>query len=471
MSFYSSTFAAFFTVVVALYFLVPQTRRIVILLAASVLFYLSFTPQYIFILFALILLDYWAGRSIEKASGRARRAWLILSLSANLGLMAAFKYSPSVLGISLGPIPLGLSFHTFQAMAYTIEVYRGRQPAERSLSVFAVYVMFFPQLAAGPIERPQNLIPQFRELHRFSYAGAVAGLQLVAWGLFEKYVVADRLASIVDVVYARLNLSSGPLVIFAAVCFSFQIFCDFSGYSDIAIGTAQILGFRLSRNFNRPFHADSMAEYWKRWHMTLSLWMRDYVFFPLCGNRPGMVRICGAIMATFLANGLWHGAQWNYLVSGLLHGFYRVTELICGRALSRSGWSLNPIWSRPVRFARTLLVFSLMTFAFIFFRGESLPHSLHIISRLFAGWGHIANRAAMTKELLSIGLSPGIIARGALCICLVETVQFLQARGPLRPRIALAPAWFRWGLYYAGMIALVTLANHQDHAPFIYFQF
>jgi len=470
MSFYSLTFAAFFAAVVFLYFLVPQARRTLVLLAASVLFYVSFTPQYIVVLFALILLDYCAGLSIERASGMPRRAWLALSIAANLGLMAAFKYSPAVLGISLGPIPLGLSFHTFQAMAYNIEVYRGRQPAERSFPVFALYVLFFPQIAAGPIERPQNLIPQFRELHQFTYANAVSGLQLVVWGLFQKYVVANRLASLVNEVYAHLGLCSGPVVALAAVCFSFQIFCDFSGYSDIAVGTAQILGFRLTRNFNRPFHSDSMAEYWKRWHISLSTWMRDYVFFPLCGRRPGMPRICASIMVAFLANGLWHGARWNYLVSGFLHGVYRVTELICGRALSRAGWTLDPAWSRPIRVARTVLVFSLMTFAFIFFRGDNLAQSLLAVRRLFVGWGHLMTLGSIQEEFLSIGFSPFLLTRILILICLVEAVEFLQARGPLRPRIAMAPAWVRWGLYYAGVIALVTLASPNQN-PFIYFQF
>jgi D-alanyl-lipoteichoic acid acyltransferase DltB (MBOAT superfamily) len=470
MSFYSLTFAAFLVVVVGLYYLVPQARRTVVLLAASVLFYLSFTPQYIFVLFALILLDYCAGLSIEKASGKRRKAWLILSLTANLGLMAAFKYSPTVLGRSLGPIPLGLSFHTFQAMAYNIEVYRGRQPAERSFPVFALYVLFFPQIAAGPIERPQSLIPQFRELHQFTYANAVSGLQLVVWGLFQKYVVADRLASFVDPVYSHLSSFSGPVVALTAVFFAFQIFCDFSGYSDIAIGTAQILGFRLTRNFNRPFHSDSMAEYWKRWHISLSTWMRDYVFFPLCGSRPGMPRICASIMAAFLANALWHGARWNYMVSGLLHGSYRVTELVCGRAISRGGWILDPVWLRPVRIARTLLVFSLMTFAFIFFRGDNMTQSLDAVGRLFTGWGHLATIDSIREQLLTIGSSYFVVARLLLLICLVEAVQFLQARGPLRPRIAMAPAWARWGLYYAGVIALAVLAS-PDQSSFIYFKF
>ena len=251
----------------------------------------------------------------------------------------------------------------------------------------------------------------------------------------------------------------------------FQIFCDFFGLLDIAIGTAQILGFRLNPNFNRPFHSDSMAEYWKRWHISLSTWMRDYVFFSrFCGSCPGMPRICASIMAAFLANALWHGARWNYMVSGLLHGVYRVTELLCGRALSRTGWTLDPGWLRPVKIARTLLVFSLMTFAFIFFRGDNLAQSFHAVQRLFTGWGQLANLGSINEELLRIQSSLFSLARLLLLIGLVEVVQFLQARGPLRPRIAMAPAWVRWGLYYAGVILLVALAS-PNQSSFIYFQF
>lgn len=467
MSFYSQAFALFFAVVVLLYFTAPQRLRVPVLLAASVLFYISFVPQYIFYLAALILVDYSAGLLIERSRGqRSKRAFLVASLTANLGFMAAFKYSADLTGVSLGIIPIGLSFHTFQAMAYTIEVYRGRQPAERSLPVYALYVLFFPQIAAGPIERPQNLIPQFRELHRFSYANAVGGLQLMAWGLFQKYVVAGRLSAIVDSVYANYSHFSGPMVAFAAVCFSFQILCDFAGYSDIAIGAAQVMGFRLTRNFNSPFHADSMAEYWKRWHISLSSWMRDYVFFPLCSRRPRMGRICSAIVIVFLANGLWHGARWNYLVSGLLHGTYRVTELLAGRAMSRRGWALKPAWERPVKIARTTLVFSLMTFAFMFFRGESLSQTLGVIGRLFSGWDTLAIRNEFAKTDLPFHRLPMAI----VFICAIEAVQFFRAgEVSLRLRIAAQPAWLRWGVYYAAAISLLILA--QQGEPFIYFQF
>ena len=471
MNFYSATFAIFFAVVVTLYYLSPERGRVPTLLAASALFYISFNPYYIFILLALIAVDYCAGLLIERAESKnAKGAWLGLSLAANLGFMAAFKYSPALTGRSLGAIPVGLSFHTFQAMAYTIEVYRGRQRAERSFPVYALYVMFFPQIAAGPIERPQDLLPQFRESRPFLYANMVAGLQLMTWGMFQKYVVADRLSGIVDEVYNHDAHFSGPLVAFAAVCFSFQIFCDFSGYSDIALGAAQVLGFRLTRNFNAPFHADSMAEYWKRWHITLSTWMRDYVFFPLCGRRPRMPRICGSIMVVFLANGLWHGARWNFLVSGLLHGIYRVTELLAGRVMSRAGWTLNAMWRGPVRIARTMLVFSLMTFAFIFFRSESLRQAFHVIVLLFSGWGKLATPGALAAELVSVDLPPIYLLSAVGLIGLIEAVQFLRLAGPLRPRVAAMPVWSRWSLYYASVAAVLLFAQ-QNSRQFIYFRF
>jgi D-alanyl-lipoteichoic acid acyltransferase DltB (MBOAT superfamily) len=470
MSFYSLQFAFFFTAVVALYYLAPQRLRIPLLLTASALFYISFVPQYIFILLGLILVDYTAGLLIERSESlRTRKLWLSISLVMNLGFMASFKYSHDVFGRSLGVIPIGLSFHTFQAMAYTIEVYRGRQAAERSFTAYALYVMFFPQIAAGPIERPQNLLPQFRKPHPFDYANVVAGLQLMAWGIFQKYVVADHLAKVVVPVYdPRTNLS-GPLTAFGLICFSFQIFCDFAGYSDIALGAAQVLGFRLTRNFNVPFHADSMAEWWKRWHISLSTWMRDYVFFPLCGHRPRMPRVCGSIMVVFLANAVWHGARWCYVVEGLMHGTYRVTELLAGRAMSRAGWSVSAFWAAPLRVARTFLVFSLMTIAFVFFRSETLSQAFHVISGLTPGWGLMFHPSALREAFALANLPPIAILEALTYILAVEAVQFLRAAGPLRPRIAALPAWYRWALYYAFTVAMLLLPRTDD--GFIYFRF
>jgi D-alanyl-lipoteichoic acid acyltransferase DltB (MBOAT superfamily) len=260
------------------------------------------------------------------------------------------------------------------------------------------------------------------------------------------------------------------VVLAAAICFSFQIFCDFSGYSDIAVGSAQVIGFRLTRNFNRPFQADSMAEYWKRWHISLSNWMRDYIFYPLCGRRPGIPRICASIMLVFLANGLWHGARWNYLISGFLHGSYRVTELVATRAMSRRGWSVPPFLERPARLSRMLLVFTLMTFAFVFFRGQNLPKTLLTISSLFHGWSGMASRGALMAEFAAVGVGPIRMILFVALIGMVQAVQFLQRSVPLRLRISAQPFWLRWSFYYSAGVAFVVLAPVES-LPFIYFQF
>ncbi len=471
MEFYSIAFAAFFAATLTLYFLAPQRLRVPVLLGASVFFYASFVLWYIIPLLALVVADYFAARLMERAQRQmVRHAWLIVSLTLNLTFLASFKYLPGMLGKSAGLLPLGLSFHTFQSMAYMIEVYRGRQAAEKSFLVYALYVLFFPQIAAGPIERPQNLLPQFREEHKFSYANAVSGAQLVAWGLFQKNVVAASLAPLVDTMYRHPGSCSGPVALFGLICFSFQIYSDFSGYSDIAIGSAQMMGFRLSRNFNRPFLSDSMAEYWKRWHISLSTWMRDYIFFPLCGRRPGMPRVCGSIFVVFLANGLWHGARWTYLTSGLLHGSYRVTELLASRAISRRGWSLPASLDRAARIARTLLVFGLMTFAFAFFRGENMRQTLTVLSRVAHGWKGIASHGRPWTDFGNVGAGPLYLLFLVGLICVLQAVQFLQAAGPLRARINAQPFFLRWSFYGVGVVALLVLAPGGTQ-PFIYFRF
>ena len=470
MSFFSPAFAVFFALTVALYYLCPQRLRVPVLLAASIIFYTSFIPEYLVFIFGLIITDYFAAILVERSSSpSARRAWLLVSLALNFGFMASFKYAPAIIGKPLGEIPLGLSFHTFQSVAYVIEVYRRRQSAERSLLVFAVYVMFFPQLAAGPIERPQALLHQFRELHRFDYANVVSGLQLIGWGLFQKYIMANHFAAVVNPVYLHPSSQPGPVALLAALAFPFQILCDFAGYSDIAIGSAAIFGIRLSRNFNRPFQADSMAEYWKRWHISLSTWMRDYIFFPICGARPGMPRICAAVFATFALNGLWHGARWNYLISGLLHGSYRVTELLAGRAFSRRGWYLPDILATPTRILRTIFVFLLMAFAFMFFRGDSLPNTLQVISRI-SDWRSITSLAAFLSSFQALGLGPARLLFLLTLVILVHLVNFAQASGSLRARIATQPLWLRWTVYYAAAMALLGLSPLASQ-PFIYFQF
>ena len=307
MLFNSFHFVLFFVVVTSLYFVLPHRFRWFLLLASSCYFYMAFIPVYLLILGFTIIIDYFAGIWLEKTQGKERKYFLIASLIANIGVLAVFKYynflntNLSELLSSIGYInqipnlsiilPIGLSFHTFQAMSYTIEVYRGNQKAERNFGIYSLYVMFYPQLVAGPIERPQNLIHQFYEKHYFEYARVVEGLKLMLWGLFMKLVIADRLAIYVNAVYNNADQHSGKTLALATVFFAFQIYCDFAGYSNIAIGAAKVMGFKLMTNFNRPYFSRSISEFWKRWHISLSTWFRDYLYISLGGNRVKVQRI------------------------------------------------------------------------------------------------------------------------------------------------------------------------------------
>lgn len=344
MIFNSIHFLFFFTVVATVYFLLSPKYRWLLLLTTSCYFYMAFIPVYILIMALTVVIDYFAAIYIEISTGTKRKSFLILSLVANISILAIFKYFNFInqnftallglmgvenpIGLMSIALPLGLSFHTFKAMSYTIEVYRGNQAAERNFGIYAAYAMFFPLLVAGPIERPQNLLHQFYEKHRFDYERIVDGLKLIAWGLFKKVVIADRLAIVVDHVYNSPQEHAGLSLILATIFFSFQIFCDFSGYSDIAVGTGRILGFRLMENFDRPYHARSVSEFWKRWHISLSTWFRDYLYIPLGGKRVSVPRWYFNLFFVFLVSGLWHGADWTFIVWGALHGFYIIFALI-----------------------------------------------------------------------------------------------------------------------------------------------
>ena len=390
-------------------------------------------------------------------------------LSGSLGALAnalGLYYPAGVINIIL---PLGLSFYTFRGLSYVIEVYRGRQAPEGHPGILALYVMFFPQLLAGPIERPQNLLPQFREVHRFDAQQAVDGLKLMLWGLFKKMVIADRLAVFVGEVYGAPEAHSGLGLMLATVFFAIQIYCDFSGYSDIAIGSAQVMGFRLMTNFNRPYHAASLSEFWRRWHISLSTWFRDYLYIPLGGNRVAKWRWQLNLFITFLVSGLWHGAAWTFVIWGALHGFYlifgiwtrglreglaRVTRLDRHQTLRRA---LGLVW-----------VFVIVCFAWIFFRAESLDQALYIVRHLFVGWQ--ATPAYITTTLTRMGISALDIGILLLSIGFLEAVQLWQSVEDERRFFARSRAPVRWLIGYGLVFALLIVgvfANNQ----FIYFQF
>ena len=403
------------------------------LLVASCFFYMFFKPVYILILAFTIVIDYVAGIMLEnEPDKKKKKKYLVFSILANVGVLAVFKYYNFLDGsftslASLGGLkinipylsillPIGLSFHTFQAMSYTIEVYRGHQKAERHFGIYALYVMFYPQLVAGPIERPQNMIHQFYARHQFNYNNAVHGLNLIVYGLFKKIVVADRLSEYVNQVYLNPGNSSSLSALIAVCFFSIQIYCDFSGYSDIARGTARVMGFDLMINFNRPYLSTSISEFWTRWHISLSTWFRDYLYIPLGGNRAGKWRMYRNLLIVFLVSGLWHGARWTFVVWGALHGMYTLFGL-----LTRTSWTklaaatgFNRLPALQTILSR-LVVFVLVTFAWIFFRAESFSKASAMIHKLFAG-DYSSNLVQLSAEKGPLNLFLSFLVIGLLAL-------------------------------------------------------
>lgn len=411
---------------------------------------------------------------------------LSLSIVANVGVLVIFKYynflasnfnialihsnANFTLPLLTILLPIGLSFHTFQAMSYTIEVYRGNQQPEKHFGIYALYVMFYPQLVAGPIERPQNIIHQFYEKKYFNYENVRAGLILMAWGFFKKVVIADRLALFVNTVYSHPHNYNGISLIIATVFFSFQIFCDFSGYSDIAIGCARVMGYDLMKNFNRPYLSASMSEFWTRWHISLSTWFRDYVYIPLGGSRVSRLRFYFNLFIVFLISGLWHGANWTFIIWGALNGCLLVLENIL---LSEKVIVFSPKAYHKIM--RRCFVFILATLAWIFFRANNLSDAWYVLTHLALG---------ISQQLILIK-SNAHLARGHILYLEQDMIEFIYAIFFVLVMIFIHYAqgnntfleWIeskskpgRWFMYYF-FIASFILFGVFNKSSFIYFQF
>jgi alginate O-acetyltransferase complex protein AlgI len=437
---------------------------------------MAFIPVYILILGFTIIVDYFAGILLENSQGSRRKLFLICSLCANIGVLAVFKYynflnsnfSILLKGFALNNplpylkiiLPIGLSFHTFQAMSYTIEVYRGNQKAERHFGIYALYVMFFPQLVAGPIERPQNLLHQFREKYAFEYDRVLEGLKLMLWGLFKKIVIADRLAIYVNAVYNNPEQHNGKSFALATVFFAFQIYCDFSGYSDMAIGIAKVMGFKLMTNFNRPYFASNISEFWKRWHISLSTWFRDYLYISLGGNRVSVPRWYFNLLLVFLISGLWHGANWTFLIWGGLNGFYLVFAIF-SQGLRNKFNKITGIEKLPkfYHLMQIHITFLLACFAWIFFRANNLKDALLIIKKifLFSGTLFIGNKQQLFYCLSGIAF---------LIIAEIRCEYFGLGALPVK-----TDHWLKEQFAYACVIVLILLFGVFDGGQFIYFQF
>jgi alginate O-acetyltransferase complex protein AlgI len=488
MLFDSFQFLLFFPAVACLYFALPYGRRWPLLLVASYAFYMAWNPYYIVLIVTSTLVDYVAAQRIVASSGRFwRRLYLGLSLGANLGLLFSFKYfnffsgaaqdlarllhmpyATPVLNVLL---PVGISFYTFQTLSYTIEVYKGRQEAERHLGRFATYVAFFPQLVAGPIERPQNLLPQFSERHDFDYARIRQGLALMLWGMFKKVVVADRLGEVVNVAYADPARYAGPSMVIATVFFAFQIYCDFSGYSDIAIGCARVMGFRLMTNFDRPYLASNFAMFWRRWHISLSTWFRDYVFLPLGGSRASTTRMARNILIVFVVSGMWHGANWTFLAWGALHGLYYLAWRASARPLAwlYQATRLNSL-PRLLKALQVLVVFSLVCLAWIFFRAPNVSEAWYTVSHLGAHWDTLTNPGQFQFLIEKLDISLFGFSLNVLLLTLVLSADVCSGKAHITEQLLAKPVLVRWACYVLVAFAIMNLGV-LDEMPFIYFQF
>lgn len=485
MLFNSYQFLIFFPIVTVLYFLLPQKYRWGMLLIASCIFYMAFIPVYIFILFVTIAIDYTAALYIAKTTGRTRKLYLIGSIIATCLVLAVFKYfdffsgSFGAIAHALGlryPIgvlniilPIGLSFHTFQSLSYVIEVYRGRQEPEKHPGIYALYVMFYPQLVAGPIERPQNLLHQFYEVHTVDYTRIGNGLKLMLWGLFKKMVIADRLAVFVNEVYGKPEAHNGLGLVIATVFFAIQIFCDFSGYSDIAIGAAQVMGFKLMTNFNRPYHSTSISEFWKRWHISLSTWFRDYLYIPMGGNRVPKWRWQFNLFFTFLVSGFWHGANWTFVIWGAIHGSYLLFAL-WSRGLRGKFASLTRLDRHRTlhKLIGVVTVFVLVSFAWIFFRAKDLGEAVYIVKHLFVSWE--LRPGYVLETLTKMGVTKLDMLAIVLAVGFMEFVHLRQRNKDERHLFAEARAPVRWLVYYGLVLAILVMGVFSNN-QFIYFQF
>ncbi|MDX6769487.1 MAG: MBOAT family O-acyltransferase [Elusimicrobiota bacterium] len=462
MLFNSLHFAFFFPVVLAGHWSLGPKARPWWLLAASVYFYAAYRPAYLLVLGALILVDYYAALALARRRGTPRVALLWVSVALNMGALGLFKYhdfAVASLGLSLPPLgwelPLGLSFHTFQSLGYVIDVYRGREP-ERDLRRYALFVMFWPQLVAGPIERASGLLAQLAAPPRPAYADAVRGLQLMAWGFFLKLAVGDRLAPYASAAYADPRAVNGAALLVGTVFFAFQIYADFCGYSLIAIGAARAMGYRLAVNFSAPYFAASLADFWRRWHVSLSSWFRDYLYFPLGGSRVPFHRELLNLLVVFALSGLWHGASWTFVAWGLWHGLGLCAE----RAAARAGVPAPPRW------VRVPLTFAFVTAGWVFFRAASLEDAFIVFFKV----ARADLLAELPAALRSFDLPGAELVFALAGVAATLAVDLARRGAGLRERVARLPAPARWAFYYAAVAALLLLGRF-DERPFIYFQF
>ena len=484
MTFNSWEFLIFYPIVALLYFVLPKKLKWPMLLIASYYFYMFYQAELVFLITLTTLISWLSAMVIERTERPVlKMLMLTVTLVVCLGVLFFYKYfnflAGSVVSIVnlLGGeapevvlkliLPVGISFYTFQTLSYVIDVYRGSIKTERNFFFYALFVSFFPQLVAGPIERPDNLIPQLREPHKWSRDNAVKGAKHIIVGFFKKIVVADLISTYVDSVYNNVESATALGVIIATALFAVQIYCDFSGYTDIATGCARIMGIRLMKNFDHPYTATSIKEFWSRWHISLSSWFKDYLYIPLGGNRCSPARHLLNLLVVFAVSGLWHGAAWTFVIWGVLHGVYQIIGTLTVKRrdalVIRAGYSPD---SPRVVWVRRILTFILVDFSWLFFRANSTSDAFTLLARLFTGWGNTAD----TLGVMGLDLA-GILTTVFTVLTLIMIDKMLTYDdSPDGSQVLVERGGF---VYYVWVIiiAWLLLYSKGTESTFIYFQF
>jgi len=458
--FNSYSFLLFFPAVAFVLFLLPHRIQWAWLLSASVFFYACWSPPHLALIAVVIASTFLAAKLLSVAKEQNQKKLILAgALVVCLGQLFVFKYYNFAVGsvaqlldqgwIGLKLIlPVGISFYTFHAMSYVVDVYRGKFPVERHLGHYSLFVLYFPLLLAGPIERPGNLLHQIKRKAVFNPSNAVIGLRYILWGMFKKVAVADVLAPYVERVYSSPHDFTGPPLALATLLFAFQIYCDFSGYSDIAVGCAKIMGVDLTKNFDRPYFSPSISEFWRRWHVSLSTWFRDYVYVPLGGNRGAIAAFFLAVVVTFLLSGVWHGANWTFVVWGLAHG---IAVFVSHKKAK----------SKSTSVLATIFTFTFVCLAWVLFRAENLRGAWEVFSGLVTGWAHIGSAIAVPVPFPTTGI---------VGVGLILVVHLIGKTDSLEGLVAKLPRALRWAFYYTLIFWTAWFGAYGGDA-FIYFQF
>lgn len=494
MLFNSVDFLIFFPIVVFIYFIIPKKTRFIWLLITSYYFYMCWNVKYVLLLMLSTITTWLAGLIIDACKQTLGKKCAVAGcVFVNLGILVFFKYLDflydicnrilSAFHMQIAEksfdilLPVGISFYTFQALGYIIDVYRGRVRPEGNILRYALFVSFFPQLVAGPIERSENLLQQVREVDKkqiWNYENVTDGLILMVWGLFVKMVISDRAAILVNTVFDNFYMYGTVSLVAGAIGFALQIYCDFMGYSVIAMGAARVMGFQLMENFNTPYFASSISDFWKRWHISLSTWFQDYVYIPLGGSRCSKGRKYFNLMVTMGISGLWHGASWSFVVWGILHGLYQVV----GDATKRIRQSAYARWkvkteSFSFQLAQMVSTFLLVDFAWIFFRAGSIGLALDYCKRIFTRWDPWS---LFNGEIYTLGLDRmefNILVMSLMVLFLTELLRYFKKES-ITDFLKKQCIWFRWSVVILLIVAILVYGIYGikfESSQFIYFQF